>query len=91
MLSTPSVSNTEKFMREVYLNFPAKTFLIPGNHEQYDNERWREITGFPRQFCVVYGNTVFVMCDTFAGELSPSRHSDGKYTGVDINFLEEVL
>ena len=34
-LSTPSVSNTDRFVRQVLPGFPMQPYLIPGNHEQY--------------------------------------------------------
>ena len=90
-LGTPSVSNTRNFVEQVVPRFPRKPYLIPGNHEQYGNEKWKEITGFPRQFSVVYGDYVFLMCDTFGGDLDPTGHSDGTYTGIDPEFLRNAL
>lgn len=78
-------------MKKYCSRFPQKTYLIPVNHEQYGNEKWKEITGFDREFSVVYGNYVFVMLDTFAGELDPTENSDGVYTGINIDLLKEVL
>ena len=90
-LKTPSVSNTANFMKEIYPKFPVKAYMIAGNHEQYGCEKWKEITGFERQYAVVYGEYVFAMCDTFAGALDPTEHSDGKYSGLDVDFLKEVI
>ena len=90
-LNTPSVSDTANFMKEVYPKFPVKPYMIPGNHEQYGNEKWKEITGFDRQYSIVYGDYVFLMCDTFAGNLDPTEHSDGTYTGIDTEFLKSAL
>ena len=90
-MNTPSVSNTDNYMKEIYPKLPLKAYMIPGNHEQYGNDKWKEITGFDRQFAVVYGDYVFAMCDTFAGDLDPKDHNDGVYSGVDTEFLKEVL
>ena len=90
-LNTPSVSNTKNFIDKVLPGLPLRPYLIPGNHEQYGNEKWQEITGFPRQFSLVYGDYVFLMCDTFGGDLDPAEHSDGTYTGLDPVFLREVM
>ncbi|MBO5060626.1 MAG: metallophosphoesterase [Clostridia bacterium] len=90
-LNNPPVSNTQNFMREIYPKFPVKTYLIPGNHEQYGNEKWKEITEFPRQFSVVYDDYVFLMCDTFGGDLDPTDHSDGTYTGIDTELLKAAI
>lgn len=85
------VSRTKEFMERFYPKLPKKAYMIPGNHEQYSNEDWKGITGFEREFAVVYGDYVFAMLDTFAGNLDPKVHSDGEYTGINTAFLEEVL
>ncbi len=90
-LNNPSVSNTKNFMNEVYPNFPLKAYMIPGNHEQYGEEDWIKITGFPRKYSIVYGDYVFLMCDTFGGNLDPNEHSDGTYTGIGAEFLSYAL
>jgi len=90
-LNNPPVSDTANFMKDIYPQLPLKAYMIPGNHEQYGNEKWKELTGFPRQFSVVYGDYVFLMCDTFAGNLNPTEHNDGTYTGIDTEFLKLML
>lgn len=90
-LRTPSVSDTANFMREIYPKFPAPAYMIPGNHEQYGEEKWKKITGFARTFAVEYAEYVFLMCDTFGGELDPTENSDGVYTGIDADFLKASL
>ena len=90
-LKNPPISYTEDFIKRFYLNFPVKAYMIPGNHEQYGETDWRRITGFPREFVVVYGEYVFVMLDTFAGELDPKEDSDGVYTGINTELVKKVL
>ncbi len=85
------VSRTDEFMKLYCSKFPAESFLIPGNHELYSEEDWKHFTGFPREFSVVYGNYVFVMLDTFAGDLAPKEHSDGVYLGLNVELIKEVL
>ena len=84
-------SNTENFMKNIASKFPADVpvFYLPGNHEQYGNEAWKKITGNDRFGTVVLGDNVFVMLDTFAGNLDPTGNSDGTYTGIDMAYLEE--
>lgn len=84
-------SNTEDFMKNIASKFPADVpvFYLPGNHEQYGNEAWKKITGNDRFGTVVLGDNVFVMLDTFAGNLDPTGNSDGTYTGIDMAYLEE--
>ena len=65
--------------------------MIPGNHEQYSHDDWQNITGRPREYAVVYGDYVFAMLDTFAGQLDPKENHDGCYTGINTAFLSAVL
>jgi len=90
-LMDPPVCNTEKFVKLMEGKLPEKMFMIPGNHEPYSNEDWMRITGYPREFVVVYGEYVFVMLDTFAGELDPKYNHDGVYTGINTELLRAVL
>ena len=90
-LNSPSVSNTQRFMDKVYSRFLQKAYVIAGNHEPYSEEDWLSITGFPRKYSIVYGDYVFLMCDTFGGELGPKEQSDGVYTGLDADFLKWAL
>ncbi len=90
-LWNPPVSRTREFCEKHRSRFPAPSFMLPGNHEQYSDARWQELVGNPREFVVVYGGYVFAMCDTFAGNLDPSENSDGTYTGLRAEFLAEVL
>ena len=90
-LWNPPVSRTAEFMEKYYPRFPKKAYMIPGNHEQYKNEDWIRITGFPREFAVMYGDFVFAMLDTFGGELDPKENHDGVYTGINTAFVREIL
>ena len=85
------VSKTEDFMNRFYSKLPLKLYMIPGNHEQYGADDWKRITGFDREYAVVYGDYVFVMLDTFAGELDPKEHSDGVYSGINVKLVRKVL
>lgn len=90
-LFDPPVSNTNAFVEKYVSEIPTDFFMIPGNHEQYGNERWKKITGRPREYVITYGDTVFVMLDTFAGNLDPSENHDGVYTGINVSLLSEIL
>lgn len=69
----------------------VKVSMIPGNHEQYGNELWKELTGFTRSDSVVVGSVLFILLDTFAGNLDPTEHSDGTYTGSNVNEIKEIM
>ena len=85
------VRNTETFVREYRSRFPLPCYMIPGNHEQYGPQAWAEITGNPREFALEYGDTLFLMADTFGGGLDPDHDHDGCYTGLNTAFITEML
>ena len=87
----PPISRTAEFVTEYRAKMPTEFFMIPGNHEQYGNETWEKITGYPREYSVVWGDTVFVMLDTFGGNLDPKENHDGAYTGINVDFVKSVL
>lgn len=86
-------STTEEFMTDFVGQLPGNvpTFALAGNHEQYADEDWQAMTGNARQGSYVLGDQLFLMLDTFGGELDPDYHHDGVYTGVDMDFVEEQL
>lgn len=85
------VSYTDDFVKKYVPQMPTAFYMIPGNHEQYGGEAWQRITGMPREYAVLYGDYVFVMLDTFAGELDPSVNHDGRYTGINVELLAQVV
>ncbi len=87
----PPVSNTDAFVKTYVPQMPTDFYMIPGNHEQYGHEDWLKITGMPREYVIIYGDYVFVMLDTFAGELDPKVNHDGYYTGINTELLTQVL
>ncbi|MBR5867886.1 MAG: metallophosphoesterase [Clostridia bacterium] len=87
----PPVSNTGNFVRDYIPKTPAQWFMIPGNHEQYGPKDWETITGRPREYLVTYGDYLFLMLDTFGGELDPDYNHDGCYTGVNADLLAKAL
>ncbi len=85
-------SNTKTLVDTYLSKLKAKNhYLIPGNHEQYSNSDWKKITGRDRQYSVVIDGWLFLMLDTFAGELDPDYDHHGIYTGVDIAFVNEEM
>ena len=85
-LHTPPVSNTGRYLREFAPELPMKPHLLPGNHEQYGEELWKKLTGYSRSYTFAPENgdaPVFVMLDTFGGDLDPAENSDGTFTPCD--------
>ena len=86
-------STTDEFVKDFVSQLPddVPVFMLAGNHEQYGPDDWLAITGNERQGAFVLGDQLFVFVDTFAGELDPDYHHDGKYMGVDMDFVNEQL
>lgn len=82
-------SRTRLFAREILprLRAIAPTYAIAGNHEQYGDAFWQETVGNPRRLSVAVGGVLFVMDDTFGGNLDPKEHSDGTYIGADAEWI----
>jgi hypothetical protein len=87
-------SDTEMFIwNYIWEQLPKEidVFAVPGNHEQFANQDWEDITGNERQGYKVYGDNLLLFLDTHAGELDPDYHHDGKYTGPDMEFVNQVV
>lgn len=91
---TEGVSNTKRFADE-YLSqlksLPIEIRMIAGNHEQYGDELYFELTGHHREEVYVTGDWLFVLMDTYKGGLDPTEHHDGVYTGADLDFLRAQM
>ena len=85
------ISHTAHFM-ETYAKFlPQPMVLIPGNHEQYGDRKWAEITGFTRSNVAETSSALFIFADTFRGVLDPKEPSDGQYAPVDCSFIRSAM
>ena len=86
-------SDTEIFVDEYLSQLPdeIEVFVLPGNHEQYGEDDWYFITGNERQDYMVFGDHLILLIDTFADGLDPEEHHDGIYTGIDMEFVNEVV
>ena len=69
----------------------VKIAMTAGNHEQYGEELWKSITGYSRNDVVVLDGYVFIVLDTFGGNLDPTEHSDGTYTPADVNQIKNIM
>lgn len=91
---TKGISNTRLFV-EKYLHRLApegvEVRMIAGNHEQYGEEKWHELTGYNRRDHIVVGDILFILSDTFGGDLDPTVHSDGTYSGVNMDDINELM
>lgn len=87
-------SNTDRFVKK-YLSrlagYPFELRMIAGNHEQYGAELWKTFTSHARQEYYVCGDWLFILTDTYGGDLDPAFHSDGTYSGADTAFIRRVM
>lgn len=80
---TEGKSYAKQFVDAYLQDLPAPHFLLPGNHEQFGEEKWKELTGFSRSGEMVVGDYLFVLWDSYGADLDPIEHSDGTYTPID--------
>ena len=87
------VSTTKDFMERYVSQLPQDVpiFVLAGNHEQFGNEKWRELTGNDRQGSMVLGNDLYLFLDSFADKLDPDYHHDGVATAPDLAFIRAEM
>jgi len=82
-----TVNDSKNFI-DNYLKQLGKTYyILPGNHEQHDNDTWKGFVGEDRQFSFVSGGYLFIACDTFYS----AEGYDWAYTPVDVDFVKEEM
>lgn len=79
-----------KYKEEVMDQFPCDAYAIPGNHDSYPNDMWKEMFGYDRQFSVKIGDAAFIMLDTYS-DVSTASASGNDYSGIDTEWLEQEL
>ena len=89
------ISNTGDFV-STYMDrlkaTGAEIRMIAGNHEQYGEAKWQEVTGgFSRRDSLIVGDYLFILLDNYAANLDPRVHSDGCYVGVDVDEVRAVM
>jgi len=93
----PDVSETKSFVEKYLPKLPegVPVFVLPGNHELYSNDEWKEITGNNRNESFVLGDNLFIMPDSYGGVVDPeyvgNGVNDAPYTPVDVDFINEVI
>ncbi len=70
---------------------PVPYYLLPGNHEQYGEVLWEQLTGCKREMTVVLGDYLFILWDAYAGELDPDYHHDGVYTPLNVEKIRHLM
>ena len=87
------VARTKEFVNNYVSGLPegVPVFILPGNHEQFSNEQWKQITGNERQGSVVVEGNLFIMLDNYNSNLEPNRTGDPEYTPSDVEFIKSEL
>lgn len=87
------VSTTKTFVENYVSQLPddVPVFILPGNHEQFGNEKWKEIAGNERQGSFVLGDNLFLFLDTFAQGLDPDYHHDGIASSPDVAYARSEM
>ena len=85
-------SDAAKFMNRYASRLPKDVPLvvIPGNHEQYSDSEWVEITGNHRQESIVLGDCVFVLLDNFKTLEEVGHRNDGIYKPLDADYFRHA-
>lgn len=96
-LLVSGISGTELFVKNYVSQLRAKgisVVVLPGNHEQYSEDDWRELTGNNRNETYELGNNLFIMPDSFGTNLDPqgdAQQSDGTYSAFDVAYLKKMM
>lgn len=92
-MGTNKVSYTEKFMKEYVSQLPSGVpcFVLPGNHEQYNNSQWKAYTGNDRQCSYRMEGNLFIMLDNFNSHLEPNATENSVYTPSDMDFIQSEM
>ena len=88
---TRQVSYTKLFVDKYCHLLPAPYYMLAGNHEQFDEKQWQEITGCSRSAHFVVGDYLFVLWDSFGDNLNPVEHADGTYTPPDTEKIWNIM
>lgn len=88
------VKDTQFFVNDYVSQLRAlgiPVFVMAGNHEQYNNEQWKEMTGNDRQCSFAIEGNLFIMLDTYATTLEPNYADDAEYTPVDVDYVKSEM
>lgn len=88
---TEGRSYTRDFVEKYCRDLPAPYCMIAGNHEQFGEALWQELTGFGRSAVIEDGDCLFILWDSFGADLDPAVHSDGTYTAPDVRAIRAAM
>ena len=83
----------KRFKNECMDRLHVRAYALPGNHDSYPAPLWQKVFGYGRQYSLEFGETVFIMADTFSD--TPASKTDpaggSPHTKIDDAFLTECL
>lgn len=76
------IKETEIFIKGYVSQLPkdVPVVVLPGNHEQYDDVTWLNMTGNARNRVYELGNNLFIMLDLYRVDETHQQEGNGKYT-----------
>ena len=88
------ISDAKEFVKNYVPLLPegVPLFIGPGNHELYNNQQWREITGNDRQGYMALDEDLFIFVDTYGIHLEPEFNGEfDDYLPVDVNYVKGLM
>lgn len=87
--------STTLTLREKYLSQITAAgipmYILPGNHEQFNNDQWEQITGNKRYGSVAVEGNLFIMLDAFSVDLEPNYDNDPTYAKHDVDYIRKQM
>ena len=84
------INYCEQFKKDCLDRLPCQYYVLPGNHDSYPNEIWREIFGTDREFVCEVGDCAFIMADTF-NSIPATGASGAQITTLNEDFIRNAL
>lgn len=95
-MGAPNASSTlygtnyvKKLFSDYLYKLPCPVYTLPGNHDSWNNDVWKSITGYNREYSIIFDDMAFIMLDTF-NSTSPNG-AGAIYKGVNTTFLNNEL
>lgn len=92
--TTSKISDTKQFVDDYVSQLPDSipVFVLPGNHEQYNNMQWKLITGHDRQTSYAVEGNLFIMLDNFRETLEPNyKDYSAPDSVVDTAYIKQQM
>ena len=89
-------STTKTFLEKYGSQIKAANIpyiVLPGNHEQFNDQQWEEITGNKRNVTVEVEGVLFIMPDSYGQTLEPNYDvvNGAVYTPMNVEYIKDQL